>query len=137
MLPKVKFVKNHVCEACQRGKQIKTYFQSKRHVSTTRPLQLIHMDLFGPIRTQSLRGKFYGLVIVDNYSRFTWVYFLANKSDCFQFFKIFCKKVETKKGVLITSIRSDHGKEFENINFEDFCNKKGISHNFSALRTPK
>ena len=58
-----------LCEACQKGKQIKNYFQSKNVVSTTKPLELLHMDLFGPSRTMSLGDNYYDLVIVDNYFR--------------------------------------------------------------------
>jgi len=61
-----------LCEACQKGKQIKNSFTNK-NVSTSRPLQLLHLDLFGPTRTVSADGKRYGLVIVDDYSRWTWV----------------------------------------------------------------
>jgi len=70
-MPKLKFEKNKLCEACQKGKQVKNPFQSKNVVSTTKPLKLLHMDLFGPSRTMSLGGNYYGLVIVDDYSRYT------------------------------------------------------------------
>ena len=70
-ISKLKFEKNKLCEACQKGKQVKNSFQSKNVVSTTKPLELLHMDLFGPSRTMSLGGNYYGLVIVDDYSRFT------------------------------------------------------------------
>jgi len=59
-----------LCEACQKGKQVKDSFQSK-NVSTSKPLELLHIDLFGPSRTMGLGGTYYGLVIVDDYSRFT------------------------------------------------------------------
>ena len=109
-LPKLNYVKDHICEACQHGKQIRSSFKLKEHVSTSRPLQLIHMDLFGPMRTESIGGKSYGYVLVDDHSRYTWVYFLSNKSDCFDSFRTFCLKVDNEKGYLITSIRSDHGR---------------------------
>ena len=133
-LPKLNYVRDHIYEACQFGKQIRSSF---KHVSTSRPLQLIHMDLFGPMRTESIGGKSYGYVLVDDYSRYTWVYFLANKSDCFDSFKTFCLQVHNEKGYPITSIRSDHGREFENAKFQEFCEEHGITHNFSAPRTPQ
>ena len=74
-LPKLKFEKNKVCEACQKGKQTKTSFKQKQFVSTTRPLEMLHMDLFGPSRTMSIGGNYYGLVIVDDFSRYTWTLF--------------------------------------------------------------
>ncbi|KAH9680653.1 Integrase catalytic domain-containing protein [Citrus sinensis] len=136
-LPKINFQKDRTCEACQFGKQIKTSFKSKNHVSTSKPLQLLHIDLFGPSRYASLSGKFYAFVIVDDYSRYTWVLFLANKDDAIDAFRIFYKKVQNEKCYSISCIRSDHGGEFENHAFENFCNDFGIEHQFSTPRTPQ
>ena len=74
-LPKLKFKKDHLCEACQKGKQIKHSFKLKNIVSTSNPLELLHMDLFGPLRTMSLGGNYYALVAVDDFSRYTWTLF--------------------------------------------------------------
>ncbi|EOY17399.1 Uncharacterized protein TCM_036561 [Theobroma cacao] len=81
-------------------------------------------------------------VIVDDYSRYTWVYFLAHKNDALPTFVNHCKKVQNEKGLVIVSIRSDHGGEFEGGEFEgdefkDFCNEKGLDHNFLTPRTPQ
>ena len=127
-LPKINFQKDRTCEACQFGKQIKTSFKSKNHVSTSKPLQLLHIDLFGPSRYASLSGKFYAFVIVDDYSRYSWVLFLANKDDAIDAFRIFYKNVQNEKVYSMTCIRSDHGGEFENHAFENFCNDLGIEH---------
>ena len=70
-LPKRNFVKDRLCDTCQKGKQTRSTFKSKNVVSTTRPLQLLHMDLFGPSRTRSFGGNVYALVIVDDFSRYT------------------------------------------------------------------
>ncbi|WRX31617.1 Integrase [Theobroma cacao] len=136
-LPKLKFEKDRICDACQLGKQVRTSFKTKKIVSTSRPLELLHIDLFGPIITTSLGGKSYDLVIVDDYSKYTWLYFLAHKNDALQAFLSYYKKVENEKGLAIVSITSDHGREFENDEFEKFCNEKGLDHNFSAPRTPQ
>ena len=69
-LPKLKFERDHICEACQKGKQVKSSFKIKNVVSSLRPLELLHMDLFGPSRTMSLGGNYYALVIVDDFSRY-------------------------------------------------------------------
>ena len=74
---------------------------------------------------------------MDDFSRYTWVLFLSQKSEAFYEFSKFCNKVQNKKGFTITCIRSDHGREFENLDFEEYCNKHGINHNFSAPRTPQ
>ena len=70
-LPKLNTKSDAVYDACVRGKQIKSSFKSKAEVSTFRPLELLHIDLFGPISTASLGGKYYGYVIMDDYSRYT------------------------------------------------------------------
>ena len=72
------------------------------------------MNLFGPIRVASLSGIRYAYVLVDDYSRYTWVYFFAHKNDTFKDFKKFSKRVQKEKDFCISSIRSDHGTEFEN-----------------------
>ncbi|XP_075103241.1 uncharacterized protein LOC142177968 [Nicotiana tabacum] len=95
------------------------------------------MDLFGSTRTASIGGKTYAFVIVDNYSRFTWVIFLSHKDEALRNFEVFCKKVESEKGYLISTIQSDHGGEFESRAFEYFCNDQGYTHNFSAPRSPQ
>ena len=94
------------------------------------------MDLFGPTRVTSLGRMHYAYVLVDDYSRYTWVCFLAHKNDAFKAFKIFLKKVQKEKGFCISSIRN-HGTEFENEFFKTFCNENGISHSFSSPRTPQ
>jgi hypothetical protein len=70
------FEKGRPCVACQAGKQVGTNHPSKNVMTTSRPLELLHMDLFGPVAYLSIKGSKYGLVIVDDFSRFTWVFFL-------------------------------------------------------------
>ena len=88
------------------------------------------MDLFGPCRTLSLGGKSYAYVIVNDFSRYTWVLFLSQKNEAFYEFLKFCNKIQNEKGFTITYIRSDHRREFENIDFEEYFNEHGIDHNF-------
>ena len=71
--------KPKTCETCIKSKQVKSSFDKKIEISTKRPLELLHMDLFGPNQASSLGGKSYGLVIVDDYSRYTWVHFDVSK----------------------------------------------------------
>ena len=96
-LPKVKFEADHICEACQNGKQVKNSFKIKNVVSSLKPLELLHMDLFEPSRTMSLGGNYYVLVIVDDFSRFTWTLFLESKSDAFFCIQEACKKIAKYK----------------------------------------
>ena len=109
---------SHLCEECLKGKQIKNSFTNKNIVCTSRSLQLIHLDLFGLTRTTSISGKRYGLVIVDNYSRWTSVMFLNHKEESFNIFFKFCKCVQSEKGVCITSIEVIMGGAFENERFQ-------------------
>jgi len=131
-LPKLKFEKDRVCEACQKGKQTNVSFKPKNVVSTEIPLEILHMDLFGPSRTMSLSGNLYALVIVDDFSRYTWTLFLATKNDTFDAIKRLAKILENEKSSKIMSIQSDHGREFQNERFEHFCEKHDIKHNFST-----
>ena len=88
------------------------------------------MDLLRPTRTLSLEGRKYDFVIVDDYSRNIWVYFLTHKHKSFKFFEIFYTRVKNEKGFGISSIRNDHGNEFETTEFRSFYEKNGISITF-------
>src|ERR1044072_6812268 len=107
------------------------------HLTTTKVLELLHVDLMSPMQVESLGGKRYEFVCVDDFSRFTWINFIREKSDTFDVFKDLCLKVQKEKGYGIIKIRSDHGKEFENGMFIDFCSNEGISHQLSAPITPQ
>ncbi|GJW77418.1 retrovirus-related pol polyprotein from transposon TNT 1-94 [Tanacetum coccineum] len=96
------------------------------------------MDLFGLSIVRSYGRNRYTLVIVDDYSGYTWTRFLKDKTEAFDQFKIFSKKIQNQLGCTIVSIRTDHGREFDNeVQFGEFCNANGITHNFSAPRTPQ
>ena len=105
-------------------------------VATSRPLELLHVDLMGPTRTESMGGKCYIMVVVDDFSRYSWVEFLREKLEACDKMERLCKKLQNEKGVPIIKIRNDHGKEFENAKFEAFCNEHGIKKEFSAPKTP-
>ncbi|KAJ9557555.1 hypothetical protein OSB04_012169 [Centaurea solstitialis] len=115
----------------------RTSFKSKQISSISSPLQLLHMDLFGPVNVQSIARKKYTLVIVDEYSRYTWVFFLRSKSDAPEEIILFIRKMEKLNNLSVRSIRSDHGTEFKNSTLETFFDRKGISQNFSSVRTPQ
>ena len=95
--PKLNYHSYYLCRACQVGKIDKTSFKTKNIVSTSKPLELLHTDLFGPVGTTSINEKKYGLVIVDDYNRWTSIKFLRNKDESYDVFKIFCIQVETEK----------------------------------------
>ena len=108
-LPKLKFEKDKVCEAYQKGKQTRNSFKQKNFFSTTRPLELLHMDLSGHSRTMSIGGNYYGLIIVDNLSRYTWTLFIVTKDDAFGAFKRLAKIIQNEKNCTIVAIKTDYG----------------------------
>ena len=136
-LPSMSYKDDLLCGAYQKGNQVKNFVSSKNIISTSRPLELLHPDLFGPTRNTSISGKRYELVIVDDYSRWTWVMFLAHKDESFNVFFKFCKRVQNEKRVCFTSIKSDHGGEFKNVNFQLLYEENDIVHNFLTPRTPQ
>ena len=121
-----------ICGACQMRKQTKSNHQKVNVISTSCCSGLLHVDLMGPTRTESLGGKQYSMVIFDDFSRYTWVEFLREKSEVCEKMENLCKRLQNEKGVPIAKIRSDHGKEFENARFKSFCEKNGIDKEFSA-----
>ncbi|GJT39358.1 retrovirus-related pol polyprotein from transposon TNT 1-94 [Tanacetum coccineum] len=121
-LTKLKF-DQHFCDACKIGNQAHASHKAKNLVSMTRCLELLYMDLFGPSAIRSYGGNLYTLVIVDDYSRYTWTRFLRTKNEAFEQFEIFIKKLQNQLGCSIVSIWTDHGREFDNeVQFGEFCN---------------
>ena len=96
-LPKFGKVEKIICGACQIGKQTKASYHKVNVIATSRCLELLHVDLMGPIRTKSLGGKRYIMVIVNDFSRYTWVKFLREKSEAFEKLEILCKRLQDKK----------------------------------------
>jgi hypothetical protein len=113
-LTDVCFEKDKPCAACQAGKQVGTNHPSKNVMTTSRPLELIHMDLFGLVAYLSIGGSKYGLVIVDDFSRFTWVLFLQDKSETQSKLKRFLMRAQNEFQLKVKKIRSDNGSEFKN-----------------------
>src|SRR5438105_10338203 len=109
----------------------------QERVFTTRPLELLHMDLFWPVAYISIGGNKYGFVIVDEYSCYTWVFFLQDKSEVQETFKKFIRRAQNEFEVKIKRIRSDNGSEFKNKSIEEFLDEEGITHEFSAPYTPQ
>ena len=136
-LPLLKFDREHLCAACEMGKQSCQSHPSIINTKVVEPLKLLHIDLCGPSSIESIGGNKYILVIVDDFSRFTWVFFLKHKSEATPKLKIFIKQIEVQLRKVVRNIRSDNGLEFKNKEFEDFLAEKGTSHNFSAPYTPQ
>ncbi|KAK2410100.1 putative mitochondrial protein [Trifolium repens] len=136
-IPKLRIVEGKVCGECQIGKQVRMSHPMLEHQTTSKVLELLHMDLMGPMQVESLGGKRYILVVVDDFSRYTWVNFIREKSDAFDVFKELCIQIQREKCSNVVRIRSDHGREFENSKFDDFCAAEGIKHEYSSPITPQ
>jgi hypothetical protein len=100
-------------------------------------LEMLHMDLFGPVAYLSIGGSKYGLVIVDDFSRFTWVFFLQDKTETQGTLKRFLRRAQNEFDLKVKKIRSDNGSEFKNLQVEEFLEEEGIKHEFSAPYTPQ
>ena len=116
---------------------MKARHPSISEVQTSRPLELLHIDLMGSVRVQSLGGMKYILVVVDDFTRYTWVVLLKDKSKVANKMIHLCKKLQVEKNILIAQIRSDHEREFENSKLISFCNDQGTKKEFFAPKTPQ
>jgi hypothetical protein len=131
-LPKLKYQKDLVCAPCRHGKMVAASHPPLTSVVIEKPCELFHMDLVGPARVCSAGGKWYVLVIVDNYSHYAWVFFLADKGDMFCFVRDLILRLKNERhGDAIRAIRSDNGSEFKNSRFGTFCRGLGLEHQFS------
>ncbi|GJX13093.1 putative ribonuclease H-like domain-containing protein [Tanacetum coccineum] len=119
-LPSKTFENDHTCVACQKGKQHKASCKTKLVSSISQPLQMLHMDLFGPTSVRSINHKTYCLVVTDDFSRFSWVFFLATKSETSGILKKFITEIENQLNHKVKVIRSDNGTEFKNREMDEF-----------------
>ena len=106
-------------------------------MSTSKAFELLHMDLFGPTTYTSIGGNKYGFVIVDDYTRYTWVFFLVDKSDVVATFKSFVKGIHNEFETTIKRVRSNNGSEFKNTRIDELCDEFRIRHQFLAKYTPQ
>ncbi|GJX14803.1 putative ribonuclease H-like domain-containing protein [Tanacetum coccineum] len=136
-LPLKRFENDQTCVACLKGKQHRASCKTKAFNPITKPLFMLHMDLFGPTFVSSLMHKKYCLVVTDDYSRFSWVFFLSTKDETTEILKNFIKEVENLVDKKVKIIRSDNGTEFKNKVMDDFCREKGIKREYSVARTPQ
>ncbi|GJV52438.1 retrovirus-related pol polyprotein from transposon TNT 1-94 [Tanacetum coccineum] len=136
-LPKLKYVKNQLCSSCEVSKAKRSLFKTKAVPSSKGWLNLLHMDLCGPMRVASINGKKYILVIVDDYSRYTWTLFLRSKDETPEVLKDFLTMIQRNLQALVISVRTDRGTEFLNKTLNAFFKEEGIEHQTSTPRTPE
>ena len=128
--------RDDVCKPCQIGKLTKTQFKSKNVSSTSKPLQLVHLDLCGPSRKEGTGKENYFMLVIDDYSRLIWVAFLKEKSEAFAKFKIFKALTENQTRRKVKAIRLDRGGEFSSKQFKQFCDEHGIKKEYTIAGTP-
>ncbi|GKB06091.1 retrovirus-related pol polyprotein from transposon TNT 1-94, partial [Tanacetum coccineum] len=113
-LPKFKYHKEHLCPSCEQGKSKKASHLPKPVPNCKQRLHLLHMDLCGLMRVESINGKHYLLVIVDDYSCYTWVHFIRSKDEAPKEIKTFLKKIIVLLQALVIIVRTDNGTKFKN-----------------------
>nr|GFB11757.1 retrotransposon protein, putative, Ty1-copia subclass [Tanacetum cinerariifolium] len=121
-----KYEKDHICSACKRGKSKKASHPPKLVSSDNSKLEILHMDLCDTMRVASINGKKYILVIVDDYSRHTWVYFLHLKDETPEIIKKFIAQAQLNYKAKVCKIRTDNGTEFRNVTLNAHYEKLGI-----------
>ncbi|GJR88957.1 putative ribonuclease H-like domain-containing protein [Tanacetum coccineum] len=136
-LPSKTFKLDHSCLACRKGKQHRASCKKIEERTVREPLELLHMDLFGPVSVESVNRKKYCLVVTDDCSKFSWVFFLAYKDETYDMLHDLIVGLENKLRHKVKTIRCDHGTEFKNHLMNEFCAKKGIKREYSIARTPQ
>ncbi|GJW57143.1 retrovirus-related pol polyprotein from transposon TNT 1-94 [Tanacetum coccineum] len=131
-LPRIKFEKDHLYFAYDLGKSKKQSHKLKSEDTNQEKLYLLHMDLCRPMRIASVNGKKYILVIVADYSRFTWVNFLASKDEAPDFIIKFLKMIQVRLNAIVRNIHTDNRTKFVNQTLRDYYEQVGISHETSV-----
>lgn len=130
-------VKVGVCDPCVKGKMIRKIFKSRDYIKSTRPLELVHSDVCGPMENVSLGGSRYFVSFIDDFSRYTHVYFIDKKSDVFSVFRDFEASVSNQTGQTIATLRTDGGGEYISAEFEQYLQLQGIHHELSVRYSPQ
>nr|GEV91584.1 putative ribonuclease H-like domain-containing protein [Tanacetum cinerariifolium] len=135
-LPLKLFTNEHNGVACNKGKQHKASYKAISAVRTiSKPLKFLHMDLFGPTSIRSIDHKYYSLVVTDDFSRFSWAFFLKTKDETFYILKDFIALIENQLNKKVKAIRCDNGTEFWNAKLIDLCGENGIKRDYKAVST--
>ncbi|CAL9005508.1 unnamed protein product [Prunus brigantina] len=130
------FATNVLCSACKLGKASKLPFHGSGS-KTTKPLELLHSDVWGPSPVHSISGYKYYVLFLDDFTKYAWIYPMKFKSDVFGIFKTFKAKMENQLDSKVKILRSDSGGEFLSSSFQQFLNQEGIVHQLSCPHTPE
>nr|GEX05372.1 hypothetical protein [Tanacetum cinerariifolium] len=136
-LPMFKYAKEHLCPSCEQGKSKRASHLPKPVLNSKQRLHLLHMDLCGPMQVASINGKQYVLVIIDDYSRYTWVHFLITKDETPEVIKNFLKKIYVRLQAHVIIFHTDNGTEFKNYVLEEYFDSVCITHETFTTKTPQ
>ncbi|KAI5336533.1 hypothetical protein L3X38_015801 [Prunus dulcis] len=126
-----------VCEGCMLGKQHRDSFPLESTWRASSLLELVHTDISGPMKTESISGNRYFLLFTDDCTRMSWVYFIRNKSSALECFKKFKAMTELQSGHKIKGLRSDRGGEFLSNDFNKLCDEFGIQRQLTIAYSPQ
>ncbi|WVZ76223.1 LOW QUALITY PROTEIN: hypothetical protein U9M48_024212, partial [Paspalum notatum var. saurae] len=127
-LPKLRAEKDLVCHPCRHGKMVAASHTPVSQAMTSYPGELLHMDTIGPARVASVSGKWYVLVVMVDFSRFSWVFFMEFKDEAFGFVGDLVLRLKNENHKAMRAIHGDNGGEFRNSQFENFCHDQGLEH---------
>ncbi|GKD39822.1 retrovirus-related pol polyprotein from transposon TNT 1-94 [Tanacetum coccineum] len=130
-------LEDQLCPSCKVSKAKRSSFKRKVVPSLTGRLNFLHMDLCGPMRVASINGKKYILVVVDDYSRYTWTLFLRSKDETPEVLKKILKMIQHNLQAQVIYVRTDRGTEFLNKTLNSYFKEEGIEHQTSTPRTPE
>jgi transposase InsO family protein len=136
-LPLLQFESDLVCAPCRHGKMITASHSSVNTMMIEHPEQLLQMNTVDHSWVRSMGGKWYVLVVVADYSCYSWVFFLASKDEVFEHFRSLALRLNNEHPNCLKVIRSNNGTEFRNVFFDEFCLKHGIDQQFFAPRIPQ
>ncbi|CAL8169979.1 unnamed protein product [Prunus armeniaca] len=128
---------NGVCAGCQMGKQHRDWFPKGQAWRAKNPLELVHTDLCGPMQNESIAGNKYFMLLIDDHTRMSWVYFLRHTSEALICFRKFKAMVELQCGFKVKCLRSDRGGEFLSTKFSKLLESEGIQRQLSIAYTPQ
>jgi transposase InsO family protein len=132
-----KFESDLVCAPCRHGKIIAASHSPVNTVMTEHFGQLLHMDIVGPSRIHSMGGRWYVLVIIDDYSHYSWIFFLESKDEVFEHFRSLALMLNNEHPNCLKVIHNDNGTEFRNASFDEFCLEHEIDQQFSIPHVPQ
>ncbi|GJV63637.1 ribonuclease H-like domain, reverse transcriptase, RNA-dependent DNA polymerase [Tanacetum coccineum] len=135
-IPTIKHT-TQVCDVCLIGKHSRAPFPKKAKARSTSPLDLVYRDLCGPITPPTPSGKKYIFLLVDDYSRYMWVYFLTMKDQAFDTFKEYKKSIENELRTTLKMLRTDRGGEFTSNEFTQYCKENDIARQLTAPYPPQ